>query len=77
MNVILMAAMMAVALLFMHGGGHHDPGPAPEHHATKQGEGHVPSRERDAVKSADSEERGSRSAPDQPGGSPAPPPKAD
>lgn len=38
MNFVLMGVMMAAMLLFLHGRGHHEPSPAPGHHATKERE---------------------------------------
>lgn len=38
MNIVLIGAMMAVMLLFFHGRGHHEPSPAPGHHATEERE---------------------------------------
>jgi len=77
MNIILMAAMMAVALLFMHGRGHHEPGPAPGHHATQKDEPPVPSREREAVHPAGPARRESTPTPDRSSDLSALPPRAD
>lgn len=62
MNIVFMAVMMGLAIIFFHGQGHHNPSPETEHHASNPNEAKKPSPET-AKPSHHAEEPSSEKAP--------------
>ena len=77
MNFVLMGVMMAAMLLFFHGRGHHEPSPAPEHHATKEGQLPPPTEGGDSTKRPSQPVRDSNPKPERSVEQTALPSKAD
>ena len=67
MNILVMLGMMALALIFFHGRGHHQPSPGPDHHAVKPAAAPQPSPEAPGTPSHSGESRSTKSRPDPTG----------
>ena len=66
MNVVVMAAMMAVMWLLFHGRNHHAPDPDPGHHMVQPDKQPAPPKARPVTKPSDSSDREPEPRHDQP-----------
>lgn len=65
MNVVVMAAMMAVMWLLFHGRNHHAPDPEPGHHRVQPDKQPAPPKAHPVAKPSDSSDREPEPRPDQ------------
>ena len=67
MNVLVMLGMMALALIFFHGRGHHQPSPEPNYRTAKPAVGSQPSPEAPGTLSRSGEPGSTKSRPEPTG----------